>query len=91
MRWGLVDTAIDGGPEDVVAADVAEAERLAAKGWDGEAVAEIRNSKRAEEGAQLPLPSWSLTLSRCITDVLGPEVDFRRLGRGDGGGGRLEI
>lgn len=32
VRWGLVDTAVDGGPEDVVAVDVAEAERLARKG-----------------------------------------------------------
>lgn len=44
VRRGLVDAAVDGGPEDVVAAAVAEAERLAARGWDGEAVAEIRKA-----------------------------------------------
>jgi enoyl-CoA hydratase/carnithine racemase len=42
VRRGLVDAAADGGVEDVVAAAVAAAEELAAKGWDGEVVAEMR-------------------------------------------------
>ncbi|CAL4965918.1 unnamed protein product [Urochloa decumbens] len=44
VRRGIVDAAVDGGVEDVVAAAVAEAERLAARGWDGEVVAEIRKA-----------------------------------------------
>ncbi|KAF8663306.1 hypothetical protein HU200_055918 [Digitaria exilis] len=41
-RRGIVDAAVDGEVEDVVAAAVAVAEDLAARGWDGETVAEIR-------------------------------------------------
>ncbi|KAF8663304.1 hypothetical protein HU200_055916 [Digitaria exilis] len=44
VRRGIVDAAVDGGVEDVVEAAVAEAERLAARGWDGEVVAEIRKA-----------------------------------------------
>ncbi|KAL6626936.1 hypothetical protein ACP70R_030662 [Stipagrostis hirtigluma subsp. patula] len=44
VRRGIVDAAVDGGVEDVVAAAVAEAEALAARGWDGEVVAEIRKA-----------------------------------------------
>ena len=43
-RRGIVDAAVDGGVGDVVAAAVAEAERLAARGWDGEVLAEIRKA-----------------------------------------------
>ncbi|KAL6838801.1 hypothetical protein ACP4OV_031515 [Aristida adscensionis] len=43
-RRGVVDAAVDGGVEDVVAAAVAKAEELAARGWDGEVVAEIRKA-----------------------------------------------
>ncbi|CAO2161494.1 unnamed protein product [Urochloa humidicola] len=43
-RRGIVDAAVDGGVEDVVAAAVAVAEDLAARGWDGETVAEIRKA-----------------------------------------------
>jgi enoyl-CoA hydratase/carnithine racemase len=43
-RRGIVDAAVDGGVEDVVAAAVAVAEDLAARGWDGEAVAEMRRA-----------------------------------------------
>jgi Delta3-Delta2-enoyl-CoA isomerase len=53
VRRGLVDAAVDGGPEDVVAAAVAEAERLAARGWDGEAVAEIRKAAWPQLWAQV--------------------------------------
>ncbi|XP_051223666.1 enoyl-CoA delta isomerase 2, peroxisomal-like [Lolium perenne] len=44
VRRGVVDAAADGGVEDVVAAAVAAAEGLAARGWDGEVVAEIRKA-----------------------------------------------
>jgi enoyl-CoA hydratase/carnithine racemase len=44
VRRGVVDAAVDGGVEDVVAAAVAAAEGLAARGWDGEVVAEIRKA-----------------------------------------------
>ncbi|KAM0921223.1 hypothetical protein ACQ4PT_007104 [Festuca glaucescens] len=44
VRRGVVDAAVDGGVEDVVAAAVATAEGLAARGWDGEVVAEIRKA-----------------------------------------------
>lgn len=44
LRRGVVDAAVDGGVEDVVAAAVEEAGRLAARGWDGEVVAEIRKA-----------------------------------------------
>ncbi|CAL4958876.1 unnamed protein product [Urochloa decumbens] len=43
-RRGIVDASVDGGVEDVVAAAVAVAEDLAARGWDGETVAEIRKA-----------------------------------------------
>ncbi|KAL6838800.1 hypothetical protein ACP4OV_031514 [Aristida adscensionis] len=43
-RRGMVDAAVDGGVEDVVAAAVGKAEELAARGWDGAAVAEIRKA-----------------------------------------------
>jgi enoyl-CoA hydratase/carnithine racemase len=42
LRRGVVNAAVDGGVDDVVAAAVATAEGLAARGWDGEVVAEIR-------------------------------------------------
>ncbi|TVU22810.1 hypothetical protein EJB05_32530, partial [Eragrostis curvula] len=58
---GIVDKAVDGGVEDVVNAAVAEAEKLAARGWDGEVVAEIRKaawpnlwSKVKDYGADAP-------------------------------------
>lgn len=44
VRRGVVDAAADGGVEDVVDAAVAAAEALAARGWDGEVVAEIRKA-----------------------------------------------
>uniref|UniRef100_A0ACD5VW24 Uncharacterized protein n=1 Tax=Avena sativa TaxID=4498 RepID=A0ACD5VW24_AVESA len=44
VRRGVVDAAADGGVEEVVAAAVAAAEGLAARGWDGEVVAEIRKA-----------------------------------------------
>uniref|UniRef100_A0ACD5VPT9 Uncharacterized protein n=1 Tax=Avena sativa TaxID=4498 RepID=A0ACD5VPT9_AVESA len=44
VRRGVVDAAVDGGVDDVVAAAVAAAEGLAARGWDGEVVAEIRKA-----------------------------------------------
>ncbi|WVZ72732.1 hypothetical protein U9M48_021148 [Paspalum notatum var. saurae] len=44
VRRGVVDAAVDGGADDVVAAAVALAEELAGKGWDGETVAEIRKT-----------------------------------------------
>ncbi|XP_037417586.1 enoyl-CoA delta isomerase 2, peroxisomal-like [Triticum dicoccoides] len=44
VRRGVVDAAADGGVDDVVAAAVAAAEGLAARGWDGEVVAEIRKA-----------------------------------------------
>uniref|UniRef100_A0A0A9D0M7 Uncharacterized protein n=1 Tax=Arundo donax TaxID=35708 RepID=A0A0A9D0M7_ARUDO len=58
---GIVDAAVDGGVEEVVAAAVAAAEELAARGWDGEVVAEIRKaawlavwSKVKDHGAGAP-------------------------------------
>ncbi|TVU22797.1 hypothetical protein EJB05_32516, partial [Eragrostis curvula] len=61
VRRGIVDKAVDGGVEDVVNAAVAEAEKLAARGWDGEVVAEIRKaawpnlwSKVKDYGADAP-------------------------------------
>ncbi|EAZ10966.1 hypothetical protein OsJ_00809 [Oryza sativa Japonica Group] len=44
LRRGIVDAAVDGGVDDVVAAAVREAEALAARGWDGEIVAETRKA-----------------------------------------------
>lgn len=44
VRRGIVDAAVDGGVDDVVAAAVELAEGLAARGWDGEVVAEIRKA-----------------------------------------------
>ncbi|KAK3159789.1 hypothetical protein QOZ80_1BG0051120 [Eleusine coracana subsp. coracana] len=44
VRRGMVDVAVEGGVEDVVNAAVAEGEKLAARGWDGEVVAEIRKA-----------------------------------------------
>ncbi|TVU22796.1 hypothetical protein EJB05_32515, partial [Eragrostis curvula] len=44
VRRGIVDLAVDGGVDDVVAAAVTIAEGLAARGWDGEIVAEIRKA-----------------------------------------------
>ncbi|GJN06387.1 hypothetical protein PR202_ga24114 [Eleusine coracana subsp. coracana] len=44
VRRGMVDVAVEGGVEDVVNAAVAEAEKLAAREWDGEVVAEIRKA-----------------------------------------------
>ncbi|TVU22798.1 hypothetical protein EJB05_32517, partial [Eragrostis curvula] len=61
VRRGIVDKAVDGGVEDVVNAAVAEAEKLAARGWDGEVVAEIRKAvwpkvwdKAKDYGADAP-------------------------------------
>ena len=44
VRRGIVDAAVDGGVEDVVAAAVAMAEELAGRGWDGENLANIRKA-----------------------------------------------
>ncbi|XP_066308209.1 enoyl-CoA delta isomerase 2, peroxisomal-like [Miscanthus floridulus] len=44
VRRGIVDAAVDGGVEDVVAAAVAMAEELAGRGWDGENLAGIRKA-----------------------------------------------
>ncbi|XP_062217806.1 enoyl-CoA delta isomerase 2, peroxisomal-like [Phragmites australis] len=44
VRRGIVDAAVHGRVEDVVAAAVAAAEKLAARGWNGEVVAEIRKA-----------------------------------------------
>ncbi|TVU22799.1 hypothetical protein EJB05_32518, partial [Eragrostis curvula] len=62
VRRGLVDATVDGGVEDVVNAAVAEAEKLAARGWNGEVVAEIRKaawpnlwSKVKDYGADAPV------------------------------------
>ncbi|GJN38050.1 hypothetical protein PR202_gb27058 [Eleusine coracana subsp. coracana] len=44
VRRGIVDKAVDGGVGDVVDAAVAMAEGLAARGWNGETVAEIRKA-----------------------------------------------
>ncbi|XP_040382394.1 enoyl-CoA delta isomerase 2, peroxisomal-like [Oryza brachyantha] len=44
LRRGVVDAAVDGGVDDVVAAAVQAAEALAARGWDGEIVAENRKA-----------------------------------------------
>ncbi|XP_044975270.1 enoyl-CoA delta isomerase 2, peroxisomal-like [Hordeum vulgare subsp. vulgare] len=44
VRLGIVDAAADGGVEDVVAAAVAAADGLAARGWDGVVVAGIRKA-----------------------------------------------
>ncbi|WVZ91457.1 hypothetical protein U9M48_037625 [Paspalum notatum var. saurae] len=44
VRRGVVDAAVDGGADDVVAAAVALAEELAGRGWDGETVAETRKT-----------------------------------------------
>ncbi|KAL6626938.1 hypothetical protein ACP70R_030664 [Stipagrostis hirtigluma subsp. patula] len=64
LRRGIVDAAVDGGVDDVVAAAVAMAEELAARGWDGEVVAEIRKaawpalwSKVKDYGGEPPAPA----------------------------------
>ncbi|KAL5220364.1 hypothetical protein ABZP36_025077 [Zizania latifolia] len=61
VRRGIVDAAVDGGVDDVVTAAVQAAEALAAKGWKGEVVAEIRKSmwpalwrKVKDHGADAP-------------------------------------
>lgn len=60
-RRGIVDAAVDGGVEDVVAAAVAMAEELAARDWDGENLAAIRKdawpvlwSKVKDYGCDVP-------------------------------------
>ncbi|GJN38047.1 hypothetical protein PR202_gb27055 [Eleusine coracana subsp. coracana] len=44
VRRGMVDVAVEGGVDDVVNAAVGEAEKLAARGWDGDVVVEIRKA-----------------------------------------------
>lgn len=44
VRRGIVDKAVDGEVDDVVAAAIAMADGLAARGWNGETVAEIRKA-----------------------------------------------
>ncbi|KAL6626937.1 hypothetical protein ACP70R_030663 [Stipagrostis hirtigluma subsp. patula] len=44
VRRGIVDAAVDGGVDDVVDAAVAMADELAARGWNGEVVAEFRKA-----------------------------------------------
>ncbi|XP_062217875.1 enoyl-CoA delta isomerase 2, peroxisomal-like [Phragmites australis] len=64
VQRGIVDAAVDGGVDDVVAAAVAVAEGLAARGWDEEVVAQIRKStwpalwsKVKDYGGEAPAPA----------------------------------
>ncbi|XP_002457159.2 enoyl-CoA delta isomerase 2, peroxisomal [Sorghum bicolor] len=64
VRRGIVDAAVDGGVEDVVAAAVAMAVELAGRGWDGVNLADIRKatwpvlwSKVKDYGGEAPAPA----------------------------------
>ncbi|KAF0915902.1 hypothetical protein E2562_000546 [Oryza meyeriana var. granulata] len=66
VRRGIADAAVDSGVDDVVAAAVQTAEALAARGWDGEIVAEIRKAIWPELWAKLSPIVYASAASRVV-------------------------